>query len=258
MGGKDGYNVGFIFNASLKEENDDCSRGINCMIEESITELVSKYQDILESELDVFQQVSIEEWEIVMPTRHERTEKVMSLITGGFRGRTIPVGSLHYPPWMIFNRDSRGRVDGYSGLIFTLLDEVAKKLNFTYIVKEPRDGKWGDSDSGSWNGLIRQVIDNEVMLSAAAISVSKERQAAVNFSETIDMQPYTFLYRRPTELTRYLLFIDPFTPMVWLYIAAMTLLIGPIFWVIHRYSYYYRYYDEINQYGLFQLQNCMW
>ena len=25
----------------------------------------------------------------------------------------------------------------YSGLIFALLDEVAKKLNFTYVVKEP-------------------------------------------------------------------------------------------------------------------------
>ena len=28
--------------------------------------------------------------------------------------------------------------------------------------------------------------------------------------------------------------------MVWLYIAAMTLIIGPIFWVIHRYSQYYK------------------
>merc|ERR1712200_384654 len=99
MGGKDGYNVGFIFNASLKEENDDCSRGINCMIEESITELVSKYQDILESELDVFQQVSIEEWEIVMPTRHERTEKVMSLITDE---KQVSGGQCNYcTKWMM-------------------------------------------------------------------------------------------------------------------------------------------------------------
>ena len=179
-------------------------------------------------------------------------------VTGGFRGRSIPVGSMHYPPWMIFNRNNRGQVVKYSGLIFALLDEIAKKLNFTYVVKEPSDGLWGDRKRGEWNGLIKQVIDKEVMLSAAALSVSKERLSVVNFSDTVDMQPYTFIYRRPTELSRYLLFIDPFTPMVWLYIAAMTLLIGPIFWSIHRYSYYYKYHDEINKYGLFQLQNCMW
>ena len=285
---------------------------MTCLIEETLTEAIVTYENALEEELEVFEDVALEEWEIIMPSKEDRTLAVISKIinnkretpgicssctkwmleaievkesdrvnqlevgswtvdlglimkddllphvTGGFRGRTIPVGSLHYPPWMVFDRNSRGQVVKYSGLVFALLDEVAKKLNFTYIVKEPRDGKWGDSESGSWNGLIRQVIDKEVVVSAAALSVSKERLSVVKFSETIDMQPYTFIYRRPTELSRYLLFIDPFTPMVWLYIAAMTMLIGPIFWFIHRYSYYYRYHDEINRYGLFKLQNCMW
>ena len=57
---------------------------------------------------------------------------------------------------------------------------------------------------------------------------------------------------------RYLLFIDPFTPFVWLCIIAMTVIIGPIMWVIHRYSYYYRYHDEINEFGLFNMSNCIW
>jgi hypothetical protein len=34
-------------------------------------------------------------------------------------------------------------VTNYSGLIFALLNEVARKLNFTYIVVEPPDGLWG-------------------------------------------------------------------------------------------------------------------
>jgi len=179
-------------------------------------------------------------------------------VTGGFRGRAITVGSLEYSPWMQYVRDGKGNVVGYTGLIFTLLDEIAKKLNFTYVVKEPRDGLWGLKKNGQWNGLIKQVMDKEVVLAAAAFSISHERQEVVNFSMPLDLQPYTFMYRRPAALSRAVLFIDPFTPLVWVCIAAMTAIIGPIFWLIHRSSYVYKYNDTVNEYGLFKMSNCVW
>lgn len=179
-------------------------------------------------------------------------------VTGGFRGRAIIVGSLEYSPWMQFVRDDKGNVVGTSGLIFTLLNEISKKLNFTYIVKEPADGLWGLKVNGEWNGLIKQVMDGDVLMAAAAFAVSHERQQVVNFTIPLDLQPYTFMYRRPTTLSRAVLFIDPFTPLVWVCIAAMTLIIGPIFWIIHRASYVYTYYDTVNEYGLFKMGNCIW
>ena len=59
-------------------------------------------------------------------------------------------------------------------------------------------------------------------------------------------------------MSRAVLFVDPFTPTVWLGIAVMTVIIGPIFYIIHRSSPYYKYHDEVNSYGLFQLTNCVW
>jgi len=179
-------------------------------------------------------------------------------VTGGFRGRAITVGSLEYNPWMKFVRDEKGNIVKYSGLIFALLDEISYKLNFTYVVKVPADGLWGLKVNGQWNGLIRQVMDEEVLMAAAAFAISYERQQVVNFTKPLDLQPYTFMYRRPTELSRAVLFIDPFTPLVWLCIAAMTLIIGPIMWIIHRSSYVYKYYDTVNEYGLFKMGNCIW
>ena len=96
------------------------------------------------------------------------------------------------------------------------------------------------------------------MLAAAAFAISHERMQAVNFSYALDLQPYAFMYRRPKEVSRAILFIDPFTPLVWLGIAVMTAIIGPIFYIIHRSSLYYKYNDEINNFGLFQLTNCVW
>ena len=197
-------------------------------------------------------------------------------ITGGFRGRAISVGSLEvsstlfgmsknnyinilqYSPWMQFIRDKQGKVVKYSGLIFTLLDEISYKLNFTYVVKVPEDGLWGLKVNGQWNGLIKQVMDGDVVMAAAAFAVSHKRQQVVNFTMPIDLQPYTFMYRRPTTLSRAVLFIDPFTPLVWVCIAAMTAIIGPVFWLVHRSSYVYKYHDTVNEYGLFKMSNCIW
>ena len=77
-------------------------------------------------------------------------------VTGGFRQRVIAVASinvscrcimiakkcggletmryfcpLQFPPWQIFTRDKNGAVTDYSGLMFELMDELARKLNFS-------------------------------------------------------------------------------------------------------------------------------
>ena len=65
---------------------------------------------------------------------------------------------------MQFERDRQGRVVGYSGLIFELLDQVlhsccglhsepcplqvGRRLNFTYVVQQPPDRLWGDIRGG--------------------------------------------------------------------------------------------------------------
>ena len=97
-----------------------------------------------------------------------------------------------------------------------------------------------------------------------------------NFSLPVSLEPYTLMYQRPQELTRALLFINPFTPMVfftpkfkfsmctffenlqaWLSIFIAVVAMGPILWIIHRASYYYRV-SESGFGGLGQLKHCIW
>ena len=180
-------------------------------------------------------------------------------VKGNFRGRRIPVASVHNPPWTNFVKDKDGKFVKYSGLVIEVLNQISYKLNFTYSVHEPADGQFGTEQAdGSFNGMIKQVMDKEVMLAAAAFTTTYERMKVVNFTSAIDLHPYGFMYRRPAQLSRTLLFIDPFTPVVWAGIAAMTAIIGPILYLIHRSSYYYTYHDEVNQYGLFTMMGCVW
>ena len=137
------------------------------------------------------------------------------------------------------------------------MDEISHNLNFTYIVKEPADGLWGvKQQNGKWNGLIRQIVDEEVFMASAAMAISAERLDVVNFSIPIILEPYRFMYRRPTEVSRAALFFLPLTPFVWLCIGITTVLMCPVLWLIHRASYVYTYNDTVNTFGLFNASNC--
>ena len=50
----------------------------------------------------------------------------------------------------------------------------------------------------------------QVMMGVAAFTVSDKRMEAVNFTSAIDLQPYTFMIARPQELSRVMLFMEPF------------------------------------------------
>ena len=79
--------------------------------------------------------------------------------------------------------------------------------------------------------MVKQLIDSEVLIAAASFAVSQERQQVVNFTSSIDLQPYSFLYRRPKEISRAGIFIKPFTPFVWLCVTVVILMMGPIIWI---------------------------
>ena len=56
---------------------------------------------------------------------------------------------------MTYVRDNRGQVVDYSGFVFEVLNQISFKLNFTYEVVEPEDGKWGSS---AGDGMVGQVM----------------------------------------------------------------------------------------------------
>lgn len=38
---------------------------------------------------------------------------------------------LQFPPWQIINFNASGHLVGYSGLVFDIVNQLAKTLNFT-------------------------------------------------------------------------------------------------------------------------------
>jgi hypothetical protein len=47
----------------------------------------------------------------------------------------------------------------YSGFCMDLLNKLASDLKFTYEVHESPDGQYGSFENGSWNGMVREIMD---------------------------------------------------------------------------------------------------
>jgi hypothetical protein len=48
----------------------------------------------------------------------------------------------------------------FKGFCIDILDEIAAKMNFRYEIYKVADNQYGvDDENGSWNGMIRELMD---------------------------------------------------------------------------------------------------
>lgn len=132
------------------------------------------------------------------------------------------------PPWQIINTNENKSTTEYSGLVFDIVKELARNLNFTFtvtVVKNVQGTNWKISGNITeksnfgvtnvvTNKIPETVIDmirtKSVALGACAFTVTEHEKLFINFTEPVSTQSYTFLVARPKELSRALLFMSPF------------------------------------------------
>ena len=49
----------------------------------------------------------------------------------------------------------------WEGFCIDMLEELAKRLQFNYVIHSSLDGNWGakSNETQEWNGMIREIID---------------------------------------------------------------------------------------------------
>ena len=57
-------------------------------------------------------------------------------------------------------------------------------MNFTYQIIMPPDMGWGTFKNGKWNGMIRQLVDDEIDIAPAEFTITQSRSQGVDFLVT--------------------------------------------------------------------------
>ena len=105
------------------------------------------------------------------------------------------------------------------GLSIMLLDRLAHDLDFKYQLYITADKKYGNQESGSWNGLVEDLMQGGAHMAAAAFSITRARSRVIDFSEPYFYSGFSILVSERKRKTPIYAFMEPFDGWVWISIV---------------------------------------
>ncbi|XP_067680984.1 glutamate receptor ionotropic, kainate 4-like [Haliotis asinina] len=138
----------------------------------------------------------------------------------GYNGKLLTVALMEWRQFII-RSETNGSIT-YKGYCIELLEIMASLLNFTYVLVEPPDRRWGVEINGHWDGIVRQLIDREVDFTIAPLAMSSERQRVIDFLSTPISYEYSDIAfkRLDKRVSKWRLLLDLFHPKVYVCLAV--------------------------------------
>lgn len=155
------------------------------------------------------------------------------------KNKTLRVSIARTAPYVNLKPDHkelRGN-DRYEGYCIDLMNKLAAQLQFNFVLHEVADGAYGKLKNGTWNGMIRELLDWNADLAIVDLTITKERQSAVDFTHPFMTLGIAILYKKPKlEEAELYSFLMPFSKVVWLSMGSAYLGTSIALWVVSRLS----------------------
>ena len=155
------------------------------------------------------------------------------------KNKTLIVSVAITSPY-VMRRENESDLSGnerYEGYCIDLLNKLAAKLQFKYVIKEVADGRYGNHQNGTWNGMIRELLDWKADLAIVDLTINKDRQSAVDFTHPFMTLGIAIMYKKPKlEEAELYSFLMPFSKEVWLSMWSAYVGVSLTIWMISRLS----------------------
>ncbi|XP_046573976.1 glutamate receptor ionotropic, kainate glr-3-like [Haliotis rubra] len=148
----------------------------------------------------------------------------------GLNGRVLRAAALN---WVTCEKKFINDTFTYLGFCDHLLSHLSRTFNFSYTYVEPADQSWGvRHPNGTWDGIIRMLIDGNADISPVPYALSYERSMDLTFSHPVDFRHSDIIYKKPVHGVKWgvlllcfqwQIYALGFAVMVWVAIAFQTL-----------------------------------
>uniref|UniRef100_A0A1B0CLF6 Putative glutamate-gated kainate-type ion channel receptor subunit glur5 n=1 Tax=Lutzomyia longipalpis TaxID=7200 RepID=A0A1B0CLF6_LUTLO len=145
----------------------------------------------------------------------------------GFRGKNLHIVTYHNPPWQIIGYNESGIPGTMRGLVIDILNEMSKKLNFTYTM-------------------------HVISVTVARVNDTEE------LSYNVRKRKLSFMFMS-LQQPLFMIFHPQLSCITWVCLAACLILMGPFLYIINRFSPFYEQQGyDITRLGLNRINNCFW
>ncbi|UYV80344.1 hypothetical protein LAZ67_18002558 [Cordylochernes scorpioides] len=150
--------------------------------------------------------------------------------------------------------------DRFEGFCIDLCRELARLLHFKFELRLARDSQYGARNMrGEWTGMIRELVDREADFAIGDLTITREREEAVDFTTPFMMVGIGVLIRRPYRPPRLFYLLSPLTPEVWAYLGGAYIGVSILLYLLARFSPY-EWVPGVGGYfrNQFSLANSLW
>ncbi|RZC36839.1 Lig chan, ANF receptor and/or SBP bac 3 domain containing protein [Asbolus verrucosus] len=127
--------------------------------------------------------------------------------------------------------------DRYQGFGIDLIHELSLMKGFTYTILNQEDKRNGDFDENTkkWGGMIGEIMEGRADLAIADLTITAERQQAVDFTAPFMNLGISILYQKPRKAPpSFFSFADPFALEVWIFVALSYFTISMVLFILGR------------------------
>ncbi|KAJ1521640.1 hypothetical protein ONE63_003287 [Megalurothrips usitatus] len=125
--------------------------------------------------------------------------------------------------------------DALRGYSLDLIDAIAEKLKFRYEFYLVQDGQYGSLKNGMWNGLIKDLLDRKADLGLCDLTITYDRERAVDFTMPFMTLGISILYSPPEPKPKNRFsFLEPLEMQVWIYMAFAYVAVSIMLFVLAR------------------------
>ncbi|XP_043279268.1 uncharacterized protein [Venturia canescens] len=141
------------------------------------------------------------------------------------------------PPYNMLKESSAMKVgnDRYEGYAIEIIHELSKLLHFNYTFIETDPDYGSKRKDGTWSGMLGAIIAGEADLAITDLTITAERESAVDFTMPFLNLGISILYKKPKKAPPNLFsFLSPFSNQVWLYLSLAYMFCSLLLFVIGR------------------------
>ncbi|XP_012241506.1 ionotropic receptor 25a [Bombus impatiens] len=175
--------------------------------------------------------------------------------------KSYRVVTIIHPPFVMYNEEN----GTYYGFCIDLLDEIKDTVGFQYEIRETEDRRYGSlNPNGSWNGMMKELIDKRADIALGSVWVTAERERVVDFTVPYyDLVGLSIMMLKTKTTSSLFKFLTVLENEVWFCILAAYLFTSVLLWIFDRWSPYsyqnnrekYKNDDEKRE---FNLRECFW
>ncbi|XP_055331757.1 glutamate receptor ionotropic, kainate 2-like isoform X2 [Paramacrobiotus metropolitanus] len=150
-------------------------------------------------------------------------------------------------PYVMQKNDTETLIgnDRYEGFCIELMQKIAEKAGFNYTLVLVHDNQYGvaaevpgSNGKREWTGLIGELVNKKADLAMAALSITYEREKAIDFTKPFMNLGISIIFRIPKTPPSLFSFMKPLSTEIWMYVLCAYAVVSLELFVIARFSPY--------------------